>query len=119
MAHRSPARIIAPLALAGAVVATILVVQASTSGGGDSVQITTQTRDQRQASKTTPRTQTTDRARGRTYTVKPGDILSNVSEQTGVSIARLQELNPGLDAQALQVGQKIKLAADAQTDQAP
>ena len=44
-----------------------------------------------------------------TYTVKLNDNLGSISEKTGVSVARLQELNPELDPQNLIVGQKIKL----------
>jgi LysM repeat protein len=119
MAHRSPARILAPLALVGAVVATIVVIQASTGGSGDSsggstsTATATRTGDRRGA-ETDARTTTTEepRRQRRMYTVKPGDILSTVSEETGVSVDRLQELNPDLDPQALQVGQKIKLTPD-------
>jgi len=47
------------------------------------------------------------------YTVKDGDFLTTVSAKTGLSIDRLRELNPGLDANALRVGQKIRLAPPA------
>ncbi len=46
----------------------------------------------------------------KTYTVKPGDILSTVAEKTGLTVEELQELNPDIDPQALQVGQKLKLS---------
>jgi LysM repeat protein len=42
--------------------------------------------------------------------VKPGDVLSSIAEKTGVSLQRLQELNPDVDASALRAGQKLKLA---------
>ena len=47
--------------------------------------------------------------RRRTYTVKTGDTLGLIAEKTGVSVERLQELNPELDPQALLSGQKITL----------
>jgi LysM repeat protein len=125
MARRSPARILAPLALVGAVVATIVVVQASTSGSGESsTATTTPSGGQRGGgadggSRTVPADHTRTKSPARSYTVKPGDILTTVSERTGVSVQRLQELNPDLDPQALQVGQKLKLAAAAGTDQTP
>ena len=51
-----------------------------------------------------------DRASGAaTYTVKTGDTLASIAERTGVSVERLQELNPNLDPQALATGQKLKL----------
>lgn len=45
----------------------------------------------------------------RTYVVRSGDTLSSISLDTGVSVATLQELNPDLDVQALQPGQRLKL----------
>ena len=46
---------------------------------------------------------------GRSYTVKLNDNLGLISEKTGVTVERLEELNPELDPQNLIVGQKIKL----------
>ena len=43
------------------------------------------------------------------YTVKAGDTLGGIAAKTGVSLSRIQELNPDLDPQALVSGQKIKL----------
>jgi LysM repeat protein len=36
-----------------------------------------------------------------------------VSERTGVSVDTLQELNPDIDPQSLQVGQRIRLVPKA------
>jgi LysM repeat protein len=44
-----------------------------------------------------------------TYTVKSGDTLSAIAARSGVSVAVILRLNPGLNAQALQTGQVIKL----------
>jgi LysM repeat protein len=41
--------------------------------------------------------------------VRTGDTLSSISLDTGVSVDRLQELNPDVDVQALQPGQRLKL----------
>ena len=43
------------------------------------------------------------------YEVEEGDTLSAISEQTGVSVAEIEELNPGLDPQALAPGQELLL----------
>jgi LysM repeat protein len=43
------------------------------------------------------------------YTVKVGDTLASIAEKTGIPADKLQELNPELDPQTLQSGQKIKL----------
>jgi Tfp pilus assembly protein FimV len=66
---------------------------------------------------TTERTTTNPRAendrqarrRRRNYTVKAGDTLGAIAEQTGVSVERLLVLNPELDPQALVAGQRIRL----------
>jgi LysM repeat protein len=107
MAHRgrrSTARLLAPLALVLAAVAVLLVIQASKgsdSGSKDSAARTTSTEQQT--------TQTTKQRVRPSYTVKLNDNLGLISEKTGVSVARLEELNPELDPQNLIVGQKIKL----------
>uniref|UniRef100_A0A6J5ZSG8 Unannotated protein n=1 Tax=freshwater metagenome TaxID=449393 RepID=A0A6J5ZSG8_9ZZZZ len=44
-----------------------------------------------------------------TYTVRSGDTLSSISIETGIPLATIQELNPDIDTQALQPGQKLQL----------
>jgi LysM repeat protein len=44
-----------------------------------------------------------------TYTIQSGDTLGSIAAKTGTSIARLQQLNPGIDPSALQVGDKIRV----------
>jgi LysM repeat protein len=48
-------------------------------------------------------------AHRRKYTVRTGDTLGAIAEKTGVAVTTLEQLNPGLDPQALVTGQKIKL----------
>jgi LysM repeat protein len=43
------------------------------------------------------------------YIVKSGDTLSAISVSAGVPISTIQALNPGLDTQALQPGQRLRL----------
>jgi LysM repeat protein len=102
--RRSPARLIAPVALVVAVVAVLFVVQASTSSDGDSKGGSAGTPTTQQTTSTTPQ-----RRIRPSYTVKLNDTLGLIAEKTGVSVARIQELNPELDPQNLIVGQKIKL----------
>ena|SRR5215211_1570119 len=105
---RSPARLVAPLALLLVIGATVLVIASSTdSNGGDGVkQETTARGSDRQ--KRTGRHEPRRPARA-TYRVKLNDTLGLISEKTGVSVERLQALNPDLDPQNLVVGQRIKL----------
>jgi LysM repeat protein len=104
--RRSPARYLAPLALALAAVALLVVIASSGSGGddnGDKADTSTRATGRTQPTATTPRPTPA------TYTVKTDDTLVAISKQTGVSVERLQELNPELDPQALVSGQTIKL----------
>jgi LysM domain len=104
--RRSPARLLAPLALllfAGALAAVILDFMAKQEDDG-SERSQGQTAEQRE-----PRQGQRPRPRRASYRVKLNDTLGLISEKTGVSVERLQELNPELDPQNLVVGQKIKL----------
>ena len=105
--RRSPARLIAPLALLLCAVALATVVISSPAVDGD------ETSGDRTSERTTtgPPAQTDRqaRARRRNYTVKAGDTLGAIAEKTGVSVERLLVLNPELDPQALVAGQRIRL----------
>jgi LysM repeat protein len=103
--RRSAARLLAPLALLLAVVAVLLVLQATTESN-DSKDDTAKTTETDNG--TTPTTPAKRRVRP-TYTVKLNDNLGVISEKTGVSVERIETLNPDLDPQSLIVGQKIKL----------
>lgn len=43
------------------------------------------------------------------YVVQTGDTLASIANKTGVTVEKLQRLNPHLDPQALVSGQRIKL----------
>src|SRR5205085_2465040 len=43
------------------------------------------------------------------YVVQTGDTLGGIASKTGVTVVKLQQLNPRLDPQALVSGQRIKL----------
>lgn len=103
MGNRNPVRFFAPLALIAAFAAVVVVVQSGTKDSANSTQTTATVRqaDDRQARR---------RARRRVYVVKAGDNLSLIAERTSVPLATLEELNPDLDAQALRVGQRLRLA---------
>lgn len=84
----------------------VLVVIGSSTGDGDSSGGTSVSETARQ--------QATENAappprRRASYTIEAGDTLGAISEQTGVPVETLQQLNPELDPQALIAGQKIKL----------
>ena len=108
MTGRSPARLLAPLALVVTAVALFAVV---TSGegekGGDSGGSATPT----STTTTTKAKGKQDKAKARTkrYTVQPGDTPSGIAEKLDVSLEDLLAANPEADPNALSPGQKLKL----------
>ena len=104
---RSPARLLAPLALVVFALAVALVLLTASTGDEGNGGTDTSSNQTGTTAQTT--TETTTAPRRSTYTVKTGDTLGLIAEKTGVSVERLQELNPELDPQALLSGQKINL----------
>ena len=58
---------------------------------------------------TTPTTPRTKSAKVTAYSVRSGDTLAGIADRFGTSVDRLMELNPGIDPQALRVGQPIRI----------
>lgn len=112
MPARSPARWLAPVALVTCAVAVFAIVTSGPSNEAGSDGATTSEQPASERSTTSQRRSSSSRRSSRrsTYTVKPGDTLSAIAEKTGVPLSELQALNPDLDSQSLQTGQKIKLA---------
>ena len=105
----------APLALLVAIAAVGYVVSSST-GGDEGTGSSPRSRESGEGRTTTGKKTTTGKARTTaasskpsTYTVKSGDTLGMIAEQTGVSVEQLQELNPDLDPQSLTVGDRVRL----------
>lgn len=89
-------------ALAALVVvfAAVVILIIADAGGGASG-----------AATTAPRSQSVlQRRRPYLYYVHAGDSVSVIAERYGLSVAQIGRLNPGLDSNALQIGQRIKLA---------
>jgi LysM repeat protein len=112
MTRRTPARLLAPLALV-AVAAALFIVLAGRGGGSGPTAgrpAGTRTTTSGSTARRPKAKPTATRSRApRTYRVRAGDTPSQIAETTGVSLTRLQELNPQLDAQSLTVGQRLKL----------
>lgn len=100
-AKSKSARWLAPLALILALVLTVIVISGGGGSSGSSGSSAPAT-----GSTTTTKVKTTG---ARYYTVRTGDTLTSISLETGVSVATLQQLNPGLDTQALQPGDRLRL----------
>lgn len=95
------ARILALAALAGAVIAIVVVVSSTNlHSSSDKPGQNNQTHKEQQKK---PRT------KAKTYTVESGDTLTSIAHKTGVPIAELQALNPEIDPQILVAGEVLKL----------
>ena len=106
MSRRSPARLLAPIALAVFVFA-FFVVLSSGDGGGSGNDEAPSTNGA--APTATATSEGEGKSKRRTYTVKRGDTPSSIAEKTGVPLDRLLELNPDVDPQLLSPGQRLKL----------
>ncbi|MGZ4290359.1 MAG: LysM peptidoglycan-binding domain-containing protein [Gaiellaceae bacterium] len=45
----------------------------------------------------------------RRYTIQSGDTFASIASKTGTTVARLEQLNPGIDPTALRVGETIRV----------
>jgi LysM repeat protein len=112
---RTPARLLAPVAVVVFAVALLLVV--TSAGGGDHSKSQSQATKQEQRDLELKRSHAAKKKQkagnGKLpqgiYVVKTGDTLGSIAEKTGIPVEKLQELNPDLDPQALVSGQRIKL----------
>jgi len=95
------ARILAVIALAGAVV-IVIVVLSSSLGDSDSSR---KGRDGgNQAAQQDPQ-----RTKAKTYVVESGDTLVSIARETGVPLYEILDLNPEVDPQLLSAGETLKL----------
>jgi len=99
---RSRGRYLAPIAIVGVIAAIALVVRgelhtASPGPATPAVSSTTTT-----TSATKPRQPTF-------YVVKAGDSLSAIAARTGVSVGTIEALNPSINPNVLQTGQRLRL----------
>jgi LysM repeat protein len=111
--RRSPARWLAPLALLACIIAVYSVVNATLLSSDDKAGKPAAAQSSGAKSRTVSERSTSGKRRTRrrrTYTVKAGDTLSSIALKTGVSLQRIQALNPKLDSNSLQTGQRVKLS---------
>jgi len=107
--RRSPGRLLAPISLIAFVLVLFIVIASSGTDEDSSDSGSNISQQQSDQVSTTGDTTTTPVATGNFYTVKTGDTLAGIAAEVGVPVARLQELNPALDPQALVSGQKIRI----------
>jgi LysM repeat protein len=93
-----------------AVTIAVLLIRSGLSGGAS----TQTTRSGPVTHASTPPAAGTTRKGGTTtsarfYTVVAGDTFGSISAKTGVPIAQIEQLNPGVSTNSLQVGQKLRV----------
>ncbi len=111
MAARSPARFLAPLALLAVVAALYMIVGPKSSDGGSGDSGAPAGTEQPATKSAAKKVGASARRRKSpsTYTVQPGDTPSGIASHAGISLTKLEQLNPSLDPQALAPGTKLKL----------
>lgn len=107
-------RLLAPVAFFVAAIVLILLVQNALSSEGDQAAAPPPTTAPSTAGATTNdddtvNTDTTGNTEKKRYRVREGDLLETIAEEFDTSVERLLELNPGIDPQALTVGQRIRV----------
>ena len=103
MVRRNRARYLAPIALLATITATYLVVHGALIDKSSTAQ------PQLARSSTLAGKRTPSGKRPPFYVVQSGDTLSNISAKTGVSLPKLESLNPNVNPSALQAGQRLRL----------
>jgi LysM repeat protein len=100
----------APAAFLLAVTIAVLLVRSAMTGGDTTSAVTTLPRPPvRKTVATTTTTKPPKRPAPRFYTVVAGDTFDVISSKTGVPVARIAQLNPGADSNALFIGQRLRL----------
>jgi LysM repeat protein len=85
------ARILAVSALVIAAIVVVVVVSTSLGGSGET------SRSREHANGANQQKEHHDKY----YVVQPGDTFAGIAEEQGISVPRLEELNPNLDTQLL------------------
>ncbi|HEX3173251.1 MAG TPA: LysM domain-containing protein [Solirubrobacterales bacterium] len=97
----APARVVTALALAcGFLVVAVIVV--TSLGGGDGS-------DGAAGHRSSAAQHADKQHTPKSYVVQSGDTLTSIAHETGVPVAEIVALNPGIDPQILVSGEKLKL----------
>jgi LysM repeat protein len=105
--RRRLARFAAPAAFLAVITVAALLIRAGLERGNPQ-QRTTPPAGTTPAT-TTTRTATSRHAGVRTYRVQVHDTFESIARRLRTTVARLEQLNPGVDPNTLQVGQKIRV----------
>ena len=102
-------RYLAPLALVAVLVTTVVVITTVNGGGGGASRPRAATRSCRRRSGAGAAPGGRHVRSGRPTRSAPGDTIEVIAQRTKITKEQIIRLNPDLDPQALQPGQKIKL----------
>ncbi len=105
MSRKQLTRFAAPAAFLAAITIGVLVVRAGFEHGKH---VRTPTTTAAATTQTTP-AHRPKRHHSHTYTVQSGDTLGSIATKTGTTVARLEQLNPGVNPTALRIGEKIRV----------
>jgi LysM repeat protein len=100
----SAARLLAVVALVLAFAAAVIVIGGALGGGSEE----SGTRRQ-DGGAATLKADGKQREAPASYVVESGDTLTSIARATGVSVARIEVLNPDVDPQILIAGETLKL----------
>jgi teichoic acid transport system ATP-binding protein len=100
------ARLLAPAAFLAAATVAVLLIRAGLDSN-DGPTATPPPPATRSVDTTTEPTTTRSRRVGRTYTIREGDTFETIASDQGTTVERLEALNPDVDPNLLQVGQRI------------
>jgi LysM repeat protein len=105
-------RYAAPAAFLLGVTIAVLLIRSGLGGGGGSPGATvgpvTHPATASISTATAP-ANTRTAAGAQYYTVKHGDTFGSIAAAEGTSVAAIEQLNPGVSSNALQVGQRIRV----------
>ena len=113
--RRGLARYAAPAAFLLGVTIAVLLVRSGLGGGGQPTTalgpVTHPSTAQVAPSATGATTSSTAStvAGARYYIVRKGDTFGSIAAKEGTTVAQIEQLNPGVSSNALQVGQKLRV----------
>ncbi|HEX3324955.1 MAG TPA: LysM domain-containing protein [Solirubrobacterales bacterium] len=99
----APARVAAVTTLVVAFVIAVVAIGGALGGGGSNGS------GHKHSDKAAHRASQQKRNVPATYEVKSGDTLISIAHHNGVTVARIEALNPEVDPQILIAGEKLKL----------
>jgi LysM repeat protein len=100
-----PARVLAVTTLVVAFVVAVIAIGAALGGGGGS----NGSGGHRHGGDSAKSASHEKRKTPATYEVQSGDTLISIAHHNGVSVARIERLNPEVDPQILRTGETLKL----------